>query len=223
MPSLPDTKPLSDQVYQALRHALMHQQFPPGTRMIEMVLSDQLGVSRTPIREALNRLTVEGWLESRPNKGMVVASITLKEIGERYRLREVLEGYGAREATERISDQELDRLGEICDRAEKAIDDDRGAEFAQLDGELHEGFLRAAGNDTLLAIWRQYLHPARHAVFALGTPDHRRYLVKQHRRILAAMRRRDPDAAEEATREHLHYAMQAYLADDTPDSSASKG
>jgi DNA-binding GntR family transcriptional regulator len=211
--SKPDPASLSDQIYRSLRHALMQREFTPGTRMVETMLSEQLGVSRTPVREALNRLTVEGWLESRPNKGVVVAGISPQEIRERYSLREVLEGYGARLATERISDEELDHLEEICNRAERALDDNRGAELAHLDGELHEGFLSAAGNESLLAIWRQYLHPARHSLFALGTKDHRRYLIEQHRRILAAMRRRDPDAAEQATREHLHYAMQAYLSD----------
>ena len=134
---VPDTSSLSDQIYRSLRHALIQRRFSPGTRMVETVLSEQLGVSRTPVREALNRLTVEGWLESRPNKGVVVAGITPHEIRERYRLREVLESYGAREATARISDEELDRLDAICDRAGQALDDNRGAECAQLDGELH--------------------------------------------------------------------------------------
>lgn len=211
--SKPDPASLSDQIYRTLRHALLQREFTPGTRMVETALSEQLGVSRTPVREALNRLTVEGWLEARPNKGVVVAGISPQEVRERYSLRQVLEGYGAREATPRISEEELDRLEEICDRAERALDDNRGAELAQLDGELHEGFLRAAGNESLLAIWRQFLHPARHSLFALGMRQHRRYLIEQHRVILAAMRRRDPDAAEQATRDHLHYAMQAYLID----------
>ena len=211
--SKPDLASLSDQIYRSLRHALMQRQFAPGTRMVETVLSQQLGVSRTPVREALNRLTVEGWLESRPNKGVVVAGISPNEIRERYSLRMVLEGYGARQATDRITDEELDRLEAICDRAERALDDDQAAELAHLDGELHEGFLSAADNESLLTIWRQYLHPARHSVFALGMKDHRRRLIQQHRAILAAMRRRDPDGAEQATRDHLHYAMQAYLTD----------
>ena len=216
---LPDVASLSDQIYHALRHALLQGEFAPGTRMVETVISEQLGVSRTPVREALSRLTVEGWLESRPNKGVVVAGITPREIEERYVLRGVLEGYGAREAARRIADEEVTRLEGVVDLAERALDDERGAEFARLDGELHEGILRAAGNETLLAIWRQFLHPARHSVFALGIMAHRRNLLRQHRGILAALRAHDPDRAEEAMRAHLHYAMQVYLADD--DSSAS--
>jgi DNA-binding GntR family transcriptional regulator len=181
--------------------------------MVETIIAIQLGVSRTPVREALNRLAVEGWLESRPNKGVVVAGITRQEVVERYALREVLEGYAARLAAGRITDEDVAPLEQICDAAEKAIDDRHAAELARLDGELHEGILRAAGNETLISMWRQFLHPTRHAMFALGTKDHRRRLVEDHRKILAALRQHDPDRAEKAMVEHLDYALHKYLPD----------
>lgn len=210
----PDTASLSDQIYQQLRHALMGGQFAPGTRMVETVIAERLGVSRTPLRDALNRLTIEGWLEARRNKGVIVAGIRPQQVRERYALRAVLEGYGVREAVARITTEGIDRLERICDEAERTIDDDNEAEFARLDGEMHEGLLQAAGNVTLLAIWRQFLHPTRHAMFALGLKGHRRKLIQQHRKILVALRSGDPDGAEKAIRQHLHYAMQAYLSDD---------
>jgi DNA-binding GntR family transcriptional regulator len=186
--------------------------------MVETVLSEQLGVSRTPVREALSRLTVEGWLEARRNKGVVVAGIEPEQVRERFILREILEGYAAREAAKAITAEEVGRLEAICNAADRAIDEDRDAEFARLDGELHDGILRVAGNQTLLAMWHQHLHPARHAVFALGQKDHRRHLVEQHRRILSAMSAHNPDLAEKAIRQHIHYAMEVYLRDDQPDS-----
>lgn len=212
----PDTASLGDQIYLSLRHALLAGRFAPGTRMIETVISEQLGVSRTPVREALSRLTVEGWLEARRNKGVVVAGIQPKEIKERFELRAVLEGFGAREAVIRITNDEITRLEAICYAAEEALDDDQGAEFARLDGDLHEGLLRSTGNEILLGMWRQYLHPTRHSIFALGMRDHRRHLIAQHWQILSAMRARDPDAAEKAIRTHLSYAMNVYL-EDSPD------
>jgi DNA-binding GntR family transcriptional regulator len=182
--------------------------------MVETIIADQLGVSRTPVREALNRLTVEGWLESRHNKGVVVAGITRQEVVERYALREVLEGYAARLAAGRITDEQVTRLERICDTSEKALGDRHAAEFAQLDGELHEGILRAAGNETLISMWRHFLHPTRHSMFALGTKDHRRRLVENHREILAALREHDADRAEKAMVDHLDYALHNYLPDD---------
>jgi DNA-binding GntR family transcriptional regulator len=182
--------------------------------MVETIIANQLGVSRTPVREALNRLTVEGWLESRPNRGVVVAGITRQEVVERYALREVLEGYAARLAAGRITNEQALQLERICDTAEKALGDRYAAEFAQLDGELHEGILRAAGNETLISMWRHFLHPTRHSMFALGTKDHRRRLVENHREILAALREHDADRAEKAMVDHLDYALHNYLPDD---------
>lgn len=209
----PTVLSLSEQIYQTLRQAFAGGDFAPGTRIVETVIANQLGVSRTPVREALNRLTVEGWLEARRNKGVVVAGITPQEVVERYALREVLEGYAAREASTRITDDELTRLKSICDAAEKALGDQHSAEFARLDGELHEGILRATGNETLMLMWRQFLHPARHSMFALGTQEHRLRLLQNHRDILAALEQRNADAAEKVMVHHLDYALQNYLPD----------
>ncbi|HZS94902.1 MAG TPA: GntR family transcriptional regulator [Chloroflexota bacterium] len=218
--SPPTVQSLGEQIYQTLRRALMRGEFAPGSRIIETVIADQLGVSRTPVREALSRLTVEGWLESRPNKGVIVAGITPRQVVERYALRQVLEGYAARQAAERVTDDMLDRLDHICETAARSVSDQQAVEFARLDGELHEGILRAAGNETLISIWRQYLHPARHTMFALGTRDHRERLVANHRDIVAALRQHDPDSAEKAMIAHLDYAFHNYLPEsdltDTP-------
>jgi len=209
----PTVLPLSEQIYRTLRQALAHGEFAPGTRIVETIIANQLGVSRTPVREALSRLTVEGWLESCPNRGVAVAGITRQEVVERYVLREVLEGYAARQVAGRITDEELTRLERICEAAEKALGDQHAAEFAQLDGELHEGILRATGNETLISMWRHFLHPTRHSMFALGTKDHRRRLIENHREIVAALRQRDADQAEKAMVEHLDYALHNYLPD----------
>lgn len=209
--SPPTVLPLGEEIYQTLRRALMRGEFAPGSRIIETMIADQLEVSRTPIREALSRLTVEGWLESRPNKGVIVAGITPRQVVERYALRQVLEGYAARESALRITDDVLDRLEDICTVADRSISDQQAADFARLDGKLHEGILQSAGNQTLIAVWRQYLHPAHHTMFALGTRDHRQRLVQNHREIVAALRRHDPDDAETAMIVHLDYAFHNYL------------
>ena len=184
--------------------------------MVESAIAEQLGVSRTPVREALNRLTVEGWLEARRNKGVVVAGITPREVEERYALRELLEGYAASMAATRMTAEEVARLESICDAAEAALEDEQAAEFARLNDVFHQAILQAAGNETLLSIWHQYLQPARHAVFTLGSKKHRRQFVRGHRKLLSAIRRRASEAAEKAMREHLHYAMQIYLSDNEP-------
>jgi DNA-binding GntR family transcriptional regulator len=103
----PQVVPLSDQTYHSLRRALLHGETAPGMRMVETAIAEQLGVSRTPVREALSRLIIEGWLELHRGKGVVVPGITPEESRERDAVREVLDGYAAREAAVRITDEEV--------------------------------------------------------------------------------------------------------------------
>lgn len=210
----PQQVSLGDQIYQSLRHALLHGELSPGTRMVESAIAEQLGVSRTPVREALNRLTVEGWLVARRNKGVIVAGINPQDVEERYSLREVLESYAAGLAAERMPDSEIERLHAVCDQAEATLQDENVTEFARLNDEFHLGVLKSAGNNTLLSIWRQFLHPAPHGYVALGNRDMRRRFLAGHRRVLEAIQSRDPVAATGAMRDHLHYAMETYLGDE---------
>jgi DNA-binding GntR family transcriptional regulator len=210
----PQQLSLADQIYQSLRHALLHGELPPGTRMVESVIAEQLGVSRTPVREALNRLTVEGWLISRRNKGVVVAGVQPEDVEERYSLRGVLEAYAAGIAATRMPEDEIARLHSVCDAAEATLPDDNVTEFARLNDEFHLGVIRAAGNATLLTIWRQFLHPAPHGYVALGNREMRRRFLTGHREVLKAIAARDAEGARDAMQAHLHYAMETYLGDD---------
>jgi DNA-binding GntR family transcriptional regulator len=210
----PQQVSLADQIYQSLRHALLHGELLPGTRMVESAIAEQLGVSRTPVREALNRLTVEGWLVARRNKGVVVAGVNPQDVEERYGLREVLESYAARLAAERMPNEEIERLYGVCDAAEATVPDDNVTEFARLNDEFHLGVIKATGNDTLLSIWRQFLHPAPYGYVALGSRDMRRRFLAGHVRVLEAIRARDPVAAKDAMQGHLRYAMETYLGDE---------
>ena len=210
---LPQQVSLSDQIYQSLRHALLRGELSPGTRMVESAIAEQLGVSRTPVREALNRLSVEGWLISRRNKGVVVASVDHRDVEERYILRQVLESYAAGLAAEHMPDAEIERLAAMCDESDSTSQDEHMSSFARLNDEFHLGVLRASGNETLVTIWRKFLHPAPYGYLALGDKDMRRRFVAGHRRVLQAIRDRDPEAARAAMGEHLHYAMETYLGD----------
>jgi DNA-binding GntR family transcriptional regulator len=209
----PQQLSLADQIYQSLRHALLRGELSPGTRMVESAIAEQLGVSRTPVREALNRLTVEGWLVSRRNKGVIVASVNPHDVEERYGLRAVLESHAASLAATRMSTEEVERLRSICHAAEATLKDDNVTEFARLNDEFHLGVLRATENNALVSIWRQFLHPAPHGYVALGSREMRLRFLAGHRAVLNAIQARNPEAASEAMHSHLHYAMETFLGD----------
>ncbi len=203
LPAVSRPESLSARTYRTLRDALLRRAIAPGERLIETELAQQLGVSRTPVRDALARLAAEGMADALPTGGIVVRDIQ-KELADIYGLRQVLEGYAARLAAERIEAQELERLAAISARLRASID------------AFHLQIAAASRNDRLVKLingYRDYfLNP-----HTLGLYDRAAMLRshEQHEAIVQALRGRDGDAAERLVRDHFHDAMAVALGEGT--------
>src|SRR5690348_13450231 len=183
------------QAYQAIRLALLHRQLRPDTFYSENSVALMLGISRTPAREALRQLEIEGLIEILPQRGFRVRQISPAELVEFYTLRELLESYVARTLCRRTDDRWLRLLGHILERQEMESDDVTA--FITLDEEFHLSMAQLAGLDRTARI----IASLRGVLWLMGTrivgAETRRtdLVIAEHAAILAALERRDVNAA----------------------------
>jgi DNA-binding GntR family transcriptional regulator len=126
----PLTRNASSAATELIRQAIVDGRLPPGRRLKEEELARELGISRTPVREALLMLHAEGLVDVAPNRGAAVRSHSVEDLDDLYQLRAVLEGYSTRRAAHRLSDDEIHALRESCERFEALLGD--GADMGEL-------------------------------------------------------------------------------------------
>ncbi|MEU5552528.1 MULTISPECIES: GntR family transcriptional regulator [unclassified Micromonospora] len=205
----------AEDAYEALRSAILNGSIGPRARLGEMELSRQFGVSRTPIREALRRLTAEGLVVFQPNRGARVAEWSLGDLQDIYEIRARLESYGAALAAKRIDAEVLDRLDALCDQMEELArrmgpqDLDR---IATLNAELHNSVLKAAASPRLTSLLSAVVEvPLVVRAFRLYTPDALARSMAHHRDLVAALRARDAEWASSTMRAHVLAARTVLL------------
>jgi DNA-binding GntR family transcriptional regulator len=206
-----DGLPSSERVYQQLRQMILSGEMPPGTRLVEIHLGEQFGVSRTPVREALKRLTAEKLVCGDPVRGLVVHAPQPYEVSQVYLVREALESLAGRLAAQRITDDELRQLRVILQSMRDAVAKERTDLVVSANIAFHDVIYRAAGNDTLFRLAKDLSDFVRRfSAEAFANPDRASVVVQEHERILVALEAHDPDGAAAAASAHLQ-AASAYL------------
>ena len=196
--------PLRDVVFNALRQAILKGELEPGERLMEIQLAERLGVSRTPIREAIRKLELEGLVLMIPRKGAEVAEISEKSLREVLEVRRSLEELAIELACQRITPEELTALEEAENRFARAVEDGEVMAIAESDENYHELIYQATANDRLVQILnnlREQMY--RYRLEYIKDEDRRQILVVEHEHILRAVRRRDIADAKSAVREHI--------------------
>jgi len=198
---------LRAKVFKYVKSQIINGTFRPGEVLLESKLSDDLGVSRTPVREALRLLEVEGLLETTPKKGTVVLGISQKDVGDIYAIRQLVEGLAARWAAEHVSPGDLREMEKTLDLMEFYIQKNDLDEVVALDTKFHQLIYEASASKILnltLSNLHQYVQLAR--VESLKVPQRIDHTISEHRAILEAFQRHDPDAAEQAMTQHVKAA-----------------
>lgn len=196
--------PLRDVVFNTLRQAILKGELEPGERLMEIQLAERLGVSRTPIREAIRKLELEGLVLMIPRKGAEVAEISEKSLREVLEVRRSLEELAIELACQRITPEELTALEEAENRFARAVEDGEVMAIAESDENYHELIYQATANDRLVQILnnlREQMY--RYRLEYIKDEDRRQILVVEHEHILRAVRRRDIADATSAVREHI--------------------
>ncbi len=205
--NLPVPRLIPDRLADVLRQAIIGGKLRPGDRINESEIADAYGISRTPIREALRMLTQEGLVVVRPGRGAFVRVLRPEDVLEVYAIKSMTEGYAARLATQRMTGQELDTLGRYFRRMEDEAEQPSGARYLEASRRFHNYIISGSGNAMLVEIHGgidRKIHWLR--ALSLSRPGRIPVALADHRAILDAMRRRDADAAERLTREHVERA-----------------
>ena len=204
---------LWQRVYDQLRVGILEGELEPGTELAEVALSEQLGVSHGPIREAISRLAAEGLVSVRPRRGAVVRSLSKEEFLELYQVREALERMAVQLAVPRLTETELKELAalnEVMDAS--AAHDDIGGFFAA-NVAFHTRLLEASGNGTLQEVYRQLLGQlGRYRLRSLTLRGNLQRSVSEHAAILRAAKRGDADRAAQLMAEHIRVPQRRALA-----------
>lgn len=198
----------TDTAYEAVREMILSGEAAPGARLGEAELAEALGLSRTPVREALQRLGADGLVEVLPHRGARVVLWTESDLEEIFELRTVLEPYAAARAARIGADEPLvAELRDLCAGMERAAAEGRIADLAQLNSRFHALLIEASGNRRLPAMLTSVMH----APLVLGT--FHRYdeatmarSMGHHREVVDAIVARDPEWAASVMRAHLRAA-----------------
>ncbi len=196
--------PLRDVVYKKLRRAILLEELKAGERLTEIHLADKLGVSRTPIREAIRKLEQEGLVIMIPRRGTIVAEITEKSLKDVLEVRRVLDMLSAELACERIDDAGKKVLEQACREFEEAVKSGDLREIAQKDVALHNIIVEITGNGVL----RQMINNLSEQMYRYRVKylkDDSRYetLLKEHQGIYESIVRRDRKMAARLAKEHI--------------------
>lgn len=203
---------LSGRVFQIIRDNILKGKYKEHDELRETTIGRELGVSRTPVREALRQLELEGLVTIIPNKGAFVTGITTKDVHDIYMARSLLEGLCARWATEHITKEQLDEMDEIILLSEfhiKRESDNSAEQVAALDGRFHEILYEASNSRILghvLTDFHKYVQVARKS--SIVSEERARKSIREHKQILRAIREKDADLAEQLANEHILHVMQ---------------
>lgn len=198
---------LRSRVFSQLQNDILNGLYQPGESLIETKLSEELGVSRTPIREAIRQLELEGLVQSIPNKGAIVKGISAKDIEDIYTIRMLIEGLAARWATEKITPEELEELKDAAELEEFYTGKNDLVHLLQFDSRFHDIIFKASKSKPLmhtLSTFHHYVQRARS--ISLNSPERAQKALEEHKAILKAIEEHDPEKAERLTTEHVRNA-----------------
>lgn len=196
--------PLRDVVFNTLREAILKGELQPGERLMEVSLAQKLGVSRTPIREAIRKLELEGLVKMTPRKGAEVAQITLQDLSDVLEVRRHLEELAVELTCKKASEETLAFLKECHENFKKAITGDNLTEIATADVQLHDAIYESTGNKRLIQILnnlREQMY--RYRLEYIKDEHKRNVMADEHERLINAISSRDVEVAKAAIRTHI--------------------
>jgi DNA-binding GntR family transcriptional regulator len=197
----------ASKAYEAIRRAILEGQYAPGSALREEQLAAEVGVSRTPVREALRRLLADGLVDSVRNSGTFVSDLSESDVLEVFELRAILEAYVSRKAAHLISEEELAELERLADAMEAATgtEEERRKIFGPLNTAFHTVILKASGS--------RLVEPILTRMFSVPLVPLKEYRLRrwvnidrsnrQHREIIEALREHDPEWAALCMESHL--------------------
>lgn len=196
--------PLRDIVFLTLRQAILMGDLEPGERLLEVSLADRLGVSRTPVREAIRKLELEGLVLMLPRRGAEVAKISEKNLRDVLEVRRGLEELTMELAATRIADEQLQEMEDANIRFERVLGGNDLTAIAEADEHFHELIYSSTGNERLVQVINNIKDQMyRFRLEYIKDKDKRMGLADEHKLIVEALRKRDMNRAKNLIRDHI--------------------
>lgn len=196
-------KPLREIVFESMREAILSGVLEPGERLMEIQLAEEMGVSRTPVREAIRKLELENFVVMIPRKGAYVAGVSLKDVADVFEIRSALEGLAAGLAAERITDDELEQMEQALffRTSENEMDLEQ---IVKSDTDFHALVYRASRNERLVQILENLREQIqRFRSTSLAVPGRNKSAIEEHRMIVEALRNHDSEEAQSLAMAHI--------------------
>ncbi len=206
-----ENKSLTSIIFEKIREDILNGMYDPGEKIVEAKLADELGVSRTPVREALKQLELDGLVENIPNRGVIVKGVTAQDIKDIYTIREAIEGIAAKWSVERMSQEELDSLKEIYELMEFYTFKNDVDKIFELNTRFHELIYMATNSRFLEHVLRDFqlfIKTTRYE--SLKSEGRMENTLKEHKEILDAFINRDQETAVKKIIEHISHSKENF-------------
>ena len=195
---------LRGKVFEKLRNDILRGKYKKGDELVDCTIGKEMGVSRTPVREAIRQLELEGLVQLIPNKGAFVTGISSKDVMDMYLIRAKLEGLCAAMAAEHVTEEQLEKMEETILLSDFHVEKGNFEQVCQQDGEFHKLLYEASGSRILahtLLDFHQYLQRVRMA--SVRQRKRTQPSTREHKEILEAIRKKDASAADRAAYQHI--------------------
>ncbi len=206
-----ENKSLTSIIFEKIREDIVNGEYDPGEKIVEAKLADDLGVSRTPVREALKQLELDGLVENIPNRGVIVKGVSMQDVEDIYTIREAIEGVAAKWSVERMTEEELQTLKEIFELMEfytfkKDVD-----KIFELNTRFHETIYMATKSRFLEHVLRDFqlfIKSTRYE--SLKSEGRMEHTLEEHRAILDAFTERNTDEAVKRILKHINNSKENF-------------
>jgi len=195
---------LNQKVYRVLKESIIKGFLEPGTKLLENKIAEEMHVSRTPVREAMQKLVAEGFVKTTPNQTMVVTEVSSEDVKEVLQIRGVLEGLAARIAAKKINRQEIDELENVVTQMSLHVSKENLSSYCKVDDEFHDFILDICGNKWIIQI-RDNLGSFiyRFRIKSLSVPGRLKYSLEEHQAIMESLREHNSEDADRLSQIHM--------------------
>lgn len=205
-------QPLRDMVFDVLMNAIMQGQLSPGERLLEVQLADEMGVSRTPVREAIRRLELEGFVVMVPRKGAYVAGLSVDDVESVYEIRTALETLAVRLAAQRMEAEDYRQLDELAEQMKATWQERNVDQWVALDARFHELLYTFSRNERLVQMMSNIMEQlSRYRIISLANVEVRQNSLAEHQKVIEALKRRDSEQAAAAAALHIENTKHSLL------------
>jgi len=203
---------LSKKVYRILKKEIIKGSFTPGSKILEFQIAQQMGISRTPVREAIRLLAAEGFVMLSPNQGAVVRTVSVENIKEVLQIHSVLEGLAARLACEVINKDELKELENHLNKMENLLKAGDSIAYSEVDLKFHDTIVNASRNSRLIKMRKNISDQAqRYRISSLRITKRLKESYREHQKILNAFKAKDAKKADSLSQKHIQNALNNIL------------